>query len=172
MTNTKKAIGQRTYETQILADRLKQLKPSELITYDELAKLASMDVRPHSNGYGRLMSARRIAETECNFLLGVVAGEGIKRLEVEEQAAIAPNQLKTMRRRNRRALVRMSRVEYEKFTEQQRAEHNLTASVMGCVDLFTRPKSVEKLAGAVQQAAAKLPIGDTLKLFSANGNGK
>lgn len=166
---TTKAIGARTYETQLLTDRLKLLQPDEVVTYAELSRIAGMDVGRLSKGYTRLASARRITESEAGFLLGPVAGVGIKRLPVAEQAALGPQSVGRLKRFTRRSFRRMALVEYDKLDRQQQAQHNLAASVVGVVQLFTKPKSIEKLSGAVEQTAAKLPIGDTLALFHANG---
>ena len=163
---SKRVIGQRAYETQLLADRLLKTQPGELVSYEELSKIAGMDVRPGGPGYGRLGSARNIALCEGRILLEPVAGEGIKRIVPEEQAGLGPKYVSTLKRASRRRLRKLAAVEYDKLNDQQRTQHNVAASVLGCVEVFTRPKSLEKLTGAVQQATAKLPIGDTLKLFN------
>jgi hypothetical protein len=166
-----KAIGARSYETQLLADRLKNLKPAEVVSYHELATIAGMDVRPGGKGYQRLDRARHIVETESLFLIGTVAGVGVKRLEPDEQAAISDNSIGAVKRLARRRAKKLSIVEYGRLNPTQQNKHNMAASVLGVVQLFTRPKALEKLSGAVHEANGKLPVGNTLSLFQ-NGNGK
>jgi len=158
----------------MLVDRLTKLTPAEVVGYHELAKIAGMDVRPGGKGYDRLSRARLIVERESLFLLGIVPGEGVKRLVPEEQAAIANSSVTGLKRFVRRRGKRLAIVEYGKLNPTQQIQHNMAASVLGAVQLFTRPKSLEKLSGAVHEAHGKLPVGNTLSLFqNSNGvNGK
>lgn len=164
---SKRPVGQRSYETQLLVDRLKALEPGELITYAELSSIAGVDVHDR-NGHGvsRLDTARRIVEAEAGFLVGPDPGVGIKRLTPIEQAALAVDSLTRLRRSNRKRLRRLSLVEYAKLNAEQQQKHNLAASVFGVVELFTRRKSLERISGAVEKETAKLAIGNTLALFS------
>jgi len=166
-----KAIGSRSYETQLLVDVLKELKADEISHYELLTKTCGADVRS-GIGYARLKSARRIVEVECGFLLGVVPGVGIKRLPPDEQAAIATKHIVSLKRTTHKRLKRMALVEYDKLNQQQQQQHNTAASVLGVVAMFTTPKSLERLLGAVQQSASKLAIGDTLSLFNSQRNSK
>jgi hypothetical protein len=157
-------IHQVSYETQQLAERLKKLSKEEdyrIVPYSELSKIAGHDVQHDPKGRARLMSARKICERETMRLVGVVDGEGVKLLTVEEQASL-PGELKRFSRRSRG---RLEKVQYDKLNNEQRIEHGVSASILGAVEMFGRSKSIERLRGAVKTTSEKLAIGDTLALF-------
>ena len=161
-----KVIGHATYETQQLVDRLKAVVAAEnydLIPYAELSSLIGYDVQ--RDGYSYLKSAREIVERETGRLVGIVLGEGVKLLTPEEQVAIGPDSLQRLKRATSKSIRRIGRVQVDRLTDDQRLDYHTTASVLGAVHLFTKPKSVAKIEDAVSKAADKLAIGDTLRLF-------
>lgn len=162
----KKTVGIASYETQQLAARLKKAVESdsyEVISYGELTRIIGYDVQAEGRAY--LKSAREIVERDTGRLLGVVATEGVKLLTPEEQVAAGHDAITKTKRATSKAIKRIGRVQVDKLTPDQRLDHHVTASVLGAVHLFTSPKSVSKIEGAVQKSADKLAIGDTLKLF-------
>ena len=161
-----KVIGQASYETQQLVERLKAVVSAEnydVIPYNELSGLIGFDVQ--KDGYPYLKSAREIVERETGRLVGVVLGDGVKLLTPEEQVAIGPDSLQRLKRATTRSIKRIARVQVDKLTDDQRIDYHTTASVLGAVHLFTKPKSVSRIEEAVSKSAAKLAIGETLKLF-------
>ena len=164
----KKTVGQACYETQQLVAKLKAIVAAEhydVVPYQDLSALIGYDVQANGEGYGYLKSAREIVERETGRLIGVVAREGIKLLTPEEQVAICPDTMQRLKRANAKGIRRIGRVQVDKLTEDQRLEYHTTASVLGAIHLFTKPKSVSKIEAAVSAASDKLAIGDTLKLF-------
>jgi hypothetical protein len=161
-------IHQVSYETQQLAERLKKLSKEEdyrIVPYSELSKIAGHDVQHDPKGRARLMSARKICERETMRLVGVVDGEGVKLLTVEEQASLPGVVLGKLKRFSRRSRGRLEKVQYDKLNNEQRIEHGVSASILGAVEMFGRSKSIERLRGAVKTTSEKLAIGDTLALF-------
>jgi hypothetical protein len=161
-----KTIGAASYETQQLAEKLKAVVTAEnyyVIPYSDLSKLIGYDVQ--REGYNYLKSAREIVERDTGRLIGVVLGEGVKLLTPEEQVAIGPDSLQRLKRATTRSIKRIGRVQVDKLTDDQRLDYHTTASVLGAVHLFTKPKSVAKIEEAVSKTSDKLAIGDTLKLF-------
>jgi len=151
-----------SFETQQLADRLKSLQVGDIVSYEELSRLAGENVQQHS---ARLRSARKMVERDSGFLLAPIRGIGIKRIEPTEQAMIGPNAIQKARRRTNRDLFRMSLVAFDALTDEQKAAHNTAASALGAMELFTRARSLHKLAAAVGNQHERIPVADTLKLF-------
>jgi quinolinate synthase len=161
-----KAIGAACYETQQLAAKLKAVVTAEnydVISYADLSKIIGYDVQ--RDGYSYLKSAREIVERDTGRLIGVVLSEGVKLLTPEEQVAIGPDSLQRLKRATTKSIKRIGRVQVDKLTDDQRLDYHTSASVLGAVHLFTKPKSVAKIEEAVSKASDKLAIGDTLKLF-------
>ncbi len=162
----KKTVGISSYETQQLVARLKKQVDTEdygIVPYSELSALIGFNVQ--REGYSYLKSAREIVERDTGRLVGVVAGEGVKLLQPEEQVAIGPDTIDRMRRYTTRGIKRVARVQVEKLSEDQKREYHTTSSVLGALHLFTKPRSVAKIGEAVKTASDKLAIGETLKLF-------
>jgi hypothetical protein len=162
-----KAIGTATYETQLLADRLKKaaIEDSyEVIPYAELSAIIGADSQ--REGRAHLVSARRIVERDAGRLFGVVINEGIKLLTVEEQTAIGPDVVQKVKRATHRGIRRVAKAQTDKMTPEQLHEHNTSASVLGALHLFTRPKSISRIESAVSQQSKTLAIGETVKLFT------
>lgn len=161
-----KTIGQASYETQQLVEKLKAVVTAEnyaVVPYSELSKIIGYDVQ--GDGYSYLKSAREIVERDTGRLIGVVAGEGVKLLTPEEQVAVGPDTLQRLKRATTKGIRRIGRVQVDRLTDDQRLDYHTTASVLGAVHLFTKPKSVSKIEAAVSKASDKLPIGETLRLF-------
>jgi hypothetical protein len=161
-----KTIGQASYETQQLVAKLKAVVTAEnyeVIPYADLSKIIGFDVQ--RDGYSYLKSAREIVERDTGRLVGIVLGEGVKLLTPEEQVAIGPDSLQRLKRATTKSIKRIGRVQVDRLTADQRLDYHTTASVLGAVHLFTKPRSMAKIEEAVSKTADKLPIGDTLKLF-------
>lgn len=167
MTN-QKVIGHASIESQEIFRRLKKAVDADdysVITYEELSALVGTDVRKDERYY--LNTGRRIAERETGRLFGVVAGLGVKLLLPDEQVAQGADAVQRIRRATKRSITRIGRVQVDKLNDEQRKEYSTNASVLGALHHFSKPKSVEKIATAVvNHNAAKLAIGDTLKLFA------
>ena len=161
-----KTIGQASYETQQLVDKLAAVVKAEsydVIPYADLSRLIGYDVQ--KDGYSYLKSAREIVERDTGRLVGIVMGEGVKLLTPEEQVAIGPDSLQRLKRATTKSIRRIGKVQVDRLTDDQRLDYHTTASVLGAVHLFTKPKSVARIEDAVSKAADKLAIGDTLRLF-------
>jgi len=160
-------------EAQMLARRLIESvehNDYELISYGVLSVIAGADVTKEMRGC--LMTARKIAERETGRLFDCIPRQGIKLLTPQEQASVSDQSMTSLKRLTKRKLWRLERVEFDKLPEEAQTRHSLAASVLGTVALFMRPKSQQKLLGAVTARNGRLAIGDTLRLFSDGNNKK
>lgn len=159
--------GTCTYESQQLARRLMELVERDdysCVPYSELSRIADTDV---TDGRGRsyLATARRICERETGRLVDVVVGEGVKLLTVDEQAVLAPDTIKRLKRMTRRRADRLARVQFDKLNGEQKRDHNIVASTIGAIRLFLKPSSQKQLGSAVEKSQKKLDYSETLDLF-------
>lgn len=163
----KKVLGVRSYETQQLVIALKKLVATDnydVLTYAELSRICGKDVQ--HEGRGNLESAVRAAELETSRLFGTVFKEGVKLMTPKEQPTVATDGLVRIRRAVNRRIKRIGRVQMDKLDSEGRTQLGVAASVLGAMQMFSRPKSVEKIAHAVRQTEERLAIGETLKLFN------
>jgi len=75
---------QRSAETKWLIDRLSKMEIGEIVSYQELTKVAGKDVQKTR---GPLLTARRALQVEQQMSFGCLPGIGIKRLDDEETVA-------------------------------------------------------------------------------------
>ena len=162
---TEGVIKPRAFETQMLYQRLQKAASGDdysLIPYAELSAVASVDVQ--SDGRGNLQRARKAIENETGRLFGVVRGEGVKLLTVEEQANEADAAITATRRHTTRKLTRLSRVEFDKLPDAAQERHKVATLTLGMARLFTRAKGQRRLEELAENTA-RPDVGKTLELF-------
>jgi hypothetical protein len=156
-----------TYEAQQLSAHLVEHAKAKdyetVLTYEALSRVAGCNVQERRH---ILDTARRVAQREAGALFGVVAGTGIKLLEPTEQVAAGVDDVARIRRHAGRALNKARCVEYDKLSNTERVQHNMTASMLGAFRLISSKQASDKLEGAIKQTADKLPPKDMLKLFN------
>ena len=78
---------QASHEARLLGEVLCNVEIGEMITYEKLEEWVDRSVR-NSSGRGILMTARRIAQRECDKVFEAVRGVGLKCLTDAELAAL------------------------------------------------------------------------------------
>jgi len=134
---------EKSFQRRLIEDRLVAAIDNaqyEVIPYAELNKMIAGDVQ--GDDYPTLSNAKKGVERDKARLFMTVRGEGIKLMTAEEQSSIPDDTIVRVRRTTRRGLARMSRVEYDKLTQEQRRYHTTIASAMGAIDLISKKKSV------------------------------
>jgi len=156
---------QMSKETSDLIRKLESTTIGEIVTYDELSEVAHGDVlgRCRSN----LTSARKHLENEKRILFGCIRKVGLKRATDIEVVAEGEKGLSRVRRAARRASKRTVCIkDFDKLPEEVKVRHNAALSILGALDLATRPSKVKQIQAAVKTANDRLAIGQTLDLFS------
>jgi hypothetical protein len=151
-------------ETKIVLERLAKAQPGETVTYEELNKLAGCDVRKRRN----------IITTSTNKLLVEQAkvfvsetGKGMRLLHNEEIPALGARDIGRVGRIAKRSIRKLAAADYDKLSEQAKIQHNTHMTLLSLVQRGATTKSLALVQEAVTKRTNPLPIGDTLKLFSA-----
>lgn len=151
-------------ETKIVLERLAKAQPGECVPYAELDTLTGCNVRKRRN----------VISTSINKLLSEQAkvfiaerGKGIRLLRNEEIPSLGARDITRCGRIAKRSLRRLAAVEYDQLTEQGKIQHNTHMTLLSLVQRGSTAKSLSLVQEAVTKRTNPLPVGETLKLFSA-----
>ncbi len=158
------SIPELSVDAQVLAKRLETAKPGEVVTYAELSRLIRRDVQHEAASV--LSSARRVVQREHKAVFGAVIKQGLKRLDASGIVSVGEQGIQKITRASRRAARRLACADYDALPNADKVRFNTAASLLGAMELATKPNRVKALAAAVETAAAKLPTADVLTLFA------
>lgn len=154
-----------TIETTLLIERIKKMQPNEILTYQECNSLIDQDVQAEARHI--LQSARRICQREYQVVTDAERNVGIRRLTDIEITNSGLRTFSGLRRMAKRGMNRITSVsDFDALPDAEKVRHNANLSALALVRLVTRPKSVDRLMGAVNTSiTGSLPIARTLELF-------
>jgi hypothetical protein len=153
-----------SYETRLLYERLRKLEVKEIVSYQELSKIIGQDVQ--ESGRGALTSARKMAQRDDRIVTDAVTNVGITRIGDVETIASASLTFKKVRRAVQRGTERLTSVDFDNLSNDDKIRHNASISAFMVMKMMGRPKTVERLAAAVNTTnTGQLPIARTLELF-------
>jgi len=162
-SESKRHIGQVTWDTKALADRLAKAKTGELITYEELSGLIGRNVQAIARS--NMESARDIVMRDGQIVFGVVRNIGLKRLNAAETVQTGQDSVDHIRRTSKRALRRITSLEYEALPNEMKIKHNMYASAFGVLAHMMGAPQMRRLEGRVEAAHDRLPLMKTLEAF-------
>lgn len=157
-----KSIPEMSADTRFLYQMMKDATPGQTLTYTELSKAIGRDVQEAARS--NLRSARLKCRSE-GIEFGVIASQGLKRLNDEEIVATGDYWIEKSRRTSKRGIRVLHNAKYEKLSPEARIKHNAAVSVLGVMALFGKPKTLQKVEGAVTASQSELPLAKTLELF-------
>ncbi len=158
------SIPELSVDAQVLARRLETVKPSEVITYAELTGLIKRDVQHEAASV--LTSARRVVQREHRAVFAAVIKVGLKRLDPSGIVGFGEAGIQKMHRTARRTARTIACADYDALPNAEKIRFNTTSSLLGAMELATKPARIKALSAAVANAAAKLPTAEVLQLFS------
>jgi hypothetical protein len=151
-------------DSKAIEERLVDLEIGEEIAYSELSELIGRDV---TSERGALNSARRRLVRDHQMVFGVIRGVGLKRLDDAEIVGTGESVNDHIRRTARRAARQIACVrDFEAMPPEKRTQHNTWLSLFGAIASVTRAPCVKRLAAAVEQSRASLPLMKTLQSFT------
>lgn len=151
-------------ETNAVVKKLESMSIGDFASYADLSALVGGDIQGRANHY--LQSARRVLRNEKQYVFGVVTDEGVKRLNDEEIVLEGSRRILHIRRASRTAMKTLVCVsDFEAMTEETKKRHNTTLSVLGAINLFSKPTSIKKIDNAVAGSGNRLQIGETIAMF-------
>lgn len=151
-------------ETKIVLERLAKAKPGEVVRYDELNTLTGCDVRKRRNCLTTPIN-KLLAEQAKVFI--AERGVGIKLLTNEEIPTLGARDISRVGRIAKRCIRKLTAVDYDALSEQGKITHNTGLTILSLVQRGSTSKSMTLVGEAVAKRTNPLPLGDTLKLFSA-----
>lgn len=163
MSKTIQAISIESIE---LIKRLEKAQIGETITYDELSKVAMADVKEEKRG--ALMTAQKHVLNEKQFVFETIRNVGIKRINDSEIVAHAEGPIQRIQRISRRALRRLSCVDFEKLSNREKVLHNTKMSALGMLHHLSAPSKIKQIESAVTKANSRLELTQTLDVFRKN----
>lgn len=152
-------------ETTLLVERIKTMAQGDLVTYRDLTKLVGQDVQGEARHI--LQSARRICQREYQVVTDAERNVGIRRLTDVELTTSGLQVFAGLRRAAKRGIDRVTAVsDFNALPDEEKIRHNATVSALAVIRVMARPKSVDRIAAAVNTTnTGQLPIARTLELF-------
>lgn len=151
-------------ETNAVVKKLEQASVGESVSYADLSLCVGGNIQNKKRYH--LDSARRILLNDKQIVFGVLPGEGLKRLNDNEIVLESCRSLNRIKRATRTGARKMGCVDnYDNLPVELKQRHNSTLSVLGAIQLFTKPSNVKKIDSAVSESNGPLMIGETMGLF-------
>jgi len=152
-------------ETTLLIERIKALKAGELLSYRDLNKLIGQDVQGEARHI--LQSARRICQREYQVVTDAERNVGVRRATDVELTTSGIHVFARLRRAAKRGIERVTSVsDFDALPDAEKIRHNATVSALAVMRHMAKPKSVDRIMGAVNtEGTGQLPIARTLELF-------
>ncbi len=135
--------------TSRAVDALKEGKPGDLISRDDMAKIIGRDCDSGSNGYGNVRSAA----DHVRATFGVVwnwdkSAQAWRCLNDIEKSELSISGVKKARRTIGKSLKVAALVNEDALSDDQKKEHRLNCVVAGTMQLFGKPEFRKKLSAA------------------------
>lgn len=155
-------IREKSADTSILENRLRNTQPGDVISYQDLSKVIGRDVRQFC--WGNLTSARRTLTGE-KIHFDIVRGVGLKRLDGAGAVVAVGSYIEKARHAAGRGIKILQNVEFSELPDDAKRSHLAKSAQLGAIKLFGSSKATKKLEAKAAETSAQLAIGDTLKLF-------
>ncbi len=150
--------------TRMLAQRIGQLQPGDVLTYDEMSGIVSGDIR--GDDYHRLASARRAAEREHGVVTETLAKKGIRRVSADGLAGVGDAAIGKVKRVSRRAVKSMVLGMQKTMPTGAALTATLArVSMLGALEQATGPKRLAAIEAVANATGKELPLAETLELF-------
>jgi len=156
----KRTISERSYETQLLVDRLSKVPEGDFLAYSDLSTIIGEKIDGSSS---RLASARRVVQSESQIVFETIRGEGIKRADAPGVVRAANAGVEKIRRESRRRLKILGCTPIDKLDASEKAQFNMTASHLGILGEMCNPRAVKQLRIAVEAAQERLPVAKAIE---------
>ncbi len=162
-TENRKTLFDRVIETQKAIDVMQPTVRGEIATYAVLEK--EMGCNPQAGGRSNVNSARRYLQREHGMVFAAVSNVGYKCLTDAEIVKSSPEALTKSRRASRRAAQRLTCVEYDKLSKENKVAHQVHLSLFGAIQAISKADAAKKLTTHVQETMRSLPLNQTLEAF-------
>lgn len=155
----KPALFELSADTRFIRQRLHEMAPGDTVSYADLSAIIGKTVSGETSALG---SARRSLIKE-GYVFSPVRGQGIRRLTDAEVVSAADGDIDGMRRKARRAGMKLSTVSVENLPPDKQIAHAAKSSIAGAVAAITTATAVQKIEKAAAGRSGELPIAETMK---------
>lgn len=160
---SKRSLFERAIETQAAIEVMSSIQRGEIATYLALEK--AMACSPQKGGRSNVNSARRYLQREHGMVFVAVFNVGYKRLTDTEIVKSSPEALTKSRRASRRAAHRLTCVEYDDLSKEDKVAHQVHLSLFGAIQVLSKADATKKLTARVTETMRSLPLNQTLEAF-------
>ena len=159
----KRAIRVLSIETKLVAQRIASMKVGDILTWNDLSDLLGIPAQT-GHGYRAVQSGRNIAFRDHGIVLGIIIKTGYRRLSDSEIVESSNHISKKVRKISRKGMARLSKVEYEKLSHEEKSTHN---GYLALFSLMTNISSVPSTKKIISNCVdTPLTLGQTMKLFT------
>lgn len=145
---------------RLVRQRLAAAAVGEVVTWQALAEAAG---KPIADLRYAVEAARRSLTRDAGMVFGVIRAVGLKRLADGEIVDAASADVAGIRRRARRAAVRVTAVQdYAALSPGQQVAHTVALATFTAVGEVTSDRGQKRIAAAAHGRAGELPIAETL----------
>ena len=153
------------FESKELIKRLQNVEVGELVTFEDMDRVAMGSTQSGGKKYCYLLTARKVLERTRNMCFKPEPNKGIRRMTDLEIIEDAKAVMGRQRRISARQMVRLSAVEYEHLDSEGRIEHNTAMSIHHALNASLKPGQIAGVRREITNANARLQIGETLDAF-------
>lgn len=164
MTTKTQTIGEKSADTLVIENRLRNSEVGDIIEYSDLSRLLGRSVTEFCRS--NISTARNTLSKE-HIHFGVIRGLGLRRLTADEAVAAGREYVDRARRTSHRGCKHLARVEFDKLSDESKKDHLTTSAQLGAMCLLGKSSSTKRIASAIKESSEQLPIGKTLQLFGS-----
>lgn len=161
-TQPSRSFAELSLDTKVLAERLAELQPDEVVSYQELSDLIGRAV---NGGTSNLGSARRFVQREYGIVTDVVRGQGIKRLTAPGIVATQQPARAAIRRRLRRTIKKIHLADDERLTREERQEKYSFIALGGTLQHFLKPATAQAVKAEIGEGQT-IAVGKVLEILT------
>ena len=170
MEENRSPIKERSPETQLLVQYLRDAPDGALLTYNDLQKVIRQPVKPNSKGYTFIKAALRIVRNQYQKTFICQRGDGYKHYIGESEfVQLAESERHKVQRRCSEGIKRLRNARLEEFTKEGQRSLVARMTLMQLQQHEARISNVRKIENHIKQDKL-LPVQRTLELLLEHEN--
>jgi hypothetical protein len=159
----KTPIMEITADVKLLAQRLEQAAPGELVSYNELNSILGQDVQKRYRY--KLQSACGLVFRESKKVFGAVSGEGLQYLTGEQVSMRQDARVKSIGKKAKRGLRELSVVNMAELSDSEKSRVYTIRTILSLTVEGTAAKTVKKIEAAVGNSKCEIATAKLLEFF-------
>jgi hypothetical protein len=162
--SSKRLFPDLSIESRLLIDHLSVQPQGTDVKYEVLEAIIGMPITGKDrSGYHHLTTARRVLMRDKGIVVDVNPGVGVHICTESEKINVSERDLMRSHRASRNARKKLTAVEYQALSEDEKKRWNSRMSVVAVLDLFSGKRALERITSTIEDHP--LPAAKTLELF-------